>query len=126
MAPPEEKADGPIHPQRGAAREKCEDRYSRRAAEQCFDERRRVLYEMLAIVEYDENATILDCHGDLVDRILSQTEIEAESGCGCCRHLCPILDRGQVHKGNRVEARVQTIRNRDGHSCFADAAWTDQ
>ncbi len=49
---------------------------------------------MLAIVEYDENATILDCRGDLVDRILLQTKIEAESGCCCCRHLCPILDRG--------------------------------
>ena len=48
---------------------------------------------MLAIVEYDENATILDCYGDLVDWILLQTEIEAESG-GCrCRHLCSILDR---------------------------------
>src|SRR6266436_4898119 len=39
---------------------------------------------MLAIVEYDENATILDRHGDLVDRILSETEIEAESGGGGC------------------------------------------
>jgi hypothetical protein len=81
---------------------------------------------MLAIVEYDENATILDRHGDLVDRILSETEIEAESGGGRCRHLCPILDWGQVHKGHRVEARVQTIRNRDGHSCLADAARADQ
>jgi hypothetical protein len=103
-----------------------EDHYARRAAEQCFDERRRVLYEMLAIVEYDENATTLDCSGDLVDRILLETEIEAESGGGGCRHLCPILDWGKVHKGHRFEARVQTIRNRDGHSCLADAAWADQ
>ena len=69
------------------------DRYARRPAEQRFDESRREVYEMLAIVEYDENATILDCHGDLVSRILLQTEIEAESGSCRCRHLCPILDR---------------------------------
>jgi hypothetical protein len=70
-----------------------EDRHAPRPAEQGFDESRREVYEMLAIVEYYENATILDCHGDLVDGMLLQTEIEAESG-GCrCRHLCPILDR---------------------------------
>ena len=95
-----------------------DDRYALRAGEQGFDESRRKVYQMLAIVEHDENATILDGHGDLVDRILSETEIEAESGGGGCRYLCPILDRGKVHKGHRVEARVQTIRNRDGHSCL--------
>ena len=61
---------------------------------------------MLTIVEYDENATIPDSHSDLVDRILLQTEIEAESGSGGCRHLCPVLDRGKVHKGDRVEGRA--------------------
>ena len=61
---------------------------------------------MLAVVEHDENASILDCHSDLVDRILVRTEIDAESGSGRRRHLCPILDRSKVHKGNRVEVRA--------------------
>jgi hypothetical protein len=47
-----------------------QNRYAPRAAEQGFDENRREVYDVLAIVEYDENPTILDCHGDLVDRIL--------------------------------------------------------
>ncbi len=83
-----------------------EDRYARRAAEQGFDECRRLFYEMLAIVEHDEYASILDRDGDLVDRILLQTEVEAESRCCCCRHLCSILDRGQVDEGNRVVGRA--------------------
>jgi hypothetical protein len=82
------------------------DRYARRPAEQRFDESRREVYEMLAIVEHDENATTLDRDGNLIDWILLQTEIEAESGSCRCQHLCLILDRSQVHKGNRVEGRA--------------------
>ncbi len=61
---------------------------------------------MLAIVEYDENATLAGSHGYFVDRILFETKIEPESGSGRCRHLCPVLDRGKVHEGNRVEGRA--------------------
>ncbi len=58
---------------------------------------------MFAIVEYDKNATIYNCQCDLIDLILLQTEIETQSGCGGCRHLCAILDRCEVHKGNHIE-----------------------
>jgi hypothetical protein len=80
---------------------------------------------MLAIVEHDENATISDGRGDFVDRIIFQTKIEAESGGGGSRNLCPVLDRGKVYKGNRVERRAQAVRHGNGHSCLADAAWAD-
>src|SRR6266851_3161821 len=81
---------------------------------------------MLASVEYDEDSTIRDSHGDLVDRILLQTEIEAQSSSSGCRHLRPVLDQGKVHKGNRIEGRAQAICHSNGHGCLADAAWADQ
>ena len=47
---------------------RSEDRYVLSGAEQGFGESCRVIREMLAIVENDENATILDCRRDPVDR----------------------------------------------------------
>ena len=69
-----------------------EDRYALRSAEQSFDESRRNPHQMLAIVEYDENATILDCFGNRIDQILLQMETETEGGSGRRRHLCLVVD----------------------------------
>ena len=66
-----------------------EDRHAPRAGEQGFGESRRVVDEMLAIVEYDENATLAGSQGYFVDRILLETKIEPESGSGGCDICVP-------------------------------------
>ena len=83
-----------------------EDRYAPRAAEQRFGESRGKVHQMLAIVEDDENAMILDGDGDLIDWILLEVDIEPQSRSSGRRRLCLILDRGKVYEGNRVEGRA--------------------
>jgi hypothetical protein len=59
---------------------------------------------MLAVVEDDENAMILDGDGDLIDWILLEADFEPQSRSTGRRRLCLILDRGRSTKATASKA----------------------